>query len=46
MQSSITRILLVTFLLMTAGCNTWSGFGKDLQKVGSKVQSQGDKVKD
>jgi predicted small secreted protein len=46
MKTKITRILLVTFVLVSAGCNTWSGFGKDLQKVGTKVQSQGDKVKD
>lgn len=45
MISMITRTLLVAVFLMAVGCNTWSGFGQDLQKVGTKVQSQGDKVK-
>jgi predicted small secreted protein len=34
----------LTIALALSGCNTWSGFGKDLQKVGEKVQTQGDKV--
>lgn len=45
MKSMITRLVLISVCLMATGCNTWSGFGQDLQKVGSKVQSQGDKVK-
>ncbi len=28
--------LVVAMLL--AGCNTWHGFGKDVEKVGEKIQ--------
>jgi predicted small secreted protein len=45
MKSIISSLVLVSVCLMATACNTWSGFGQDLQKVGSKVQSQGDKVK-
>jgi len=44
----MTRRLLITLLtalaLALTACNTWKGFGQDLQKVGQKVQKQGDKV--
>lgn len=40
----VTLVLVLSFTLAAAGCNTWSGFGQDLQKVGQKVQKQGDKV--
>ncbi|MES2181601.1 MAG: entericidin A/B family lipoprotein [Pseudomonadota bacterium] len=26
------------FALVLAGCNTWHGFGKDLEKAGDKIQ--------
>ena len=29
--------------LLLAGCNTVAGFGKDVQKVGQKVESAGKK---
>ena len=34
---------LVTFMLLTVvvvltGCNTWHGFGRDLEKAGEKIQ--------
>jgi predicted small secreted protein len=36
-------LFMVLPLALTA-CNTWKGFGEDLQKVGQKVQKQGDNV--
>lgn len=45
MKTIATPLIVMTLCLLAAGCNTWSGFGQDLQKVGSKVQEQGDKVK-
>ena len=36
--------LFMTLALALTACNTWKGFGEDLQKVGQKVQKQGDKV--
>ncbi|GAB6046945.1 hypothetical protein JCM19379_07680 [Methyloparacoccus murrellii] len=44
MKYGALTLMLATSLLLS-GCNTWSGFGQDLQKVGQKVQQQGDKVK-
>jgi entericidin A len=32
-------LALSTLALFLAGCNTMAGFGEDLQKVGSKVES-------
>jgi entericidin A len=31
-------IALAAMALFLSGCNTMSGFGKDVQKVGSKVE--------
>ena len=45
MKNLCSALVLLSLTLVAAGCNTWSGFGQDLQKVGSKVQQQGDKVK-
>ena len=27
------------FALVLSGCNTWHGFGKDLEKAGDKIQN-------
>ncbi|HSH55057.1 MAG TPA: entericidin A/B family lipoprotein [Methylotenera sp.] len=27
------------FTLVLTGCNTWHGFGKDLEKAGDKIQN-------
>jgi predicted small secreted protein len=35
-------LLLATLTLMSA-CSAWSGFGQDLQKLGKKIEKQGDK---
>jgi len=44
MRALLSQALLVALCLVFSGCNTWSGFGKDMQKVGQKVEQQGDKV--
>lgn len=36
-------ILLLATLIGVAGCNTMAGFGKDLQKVGDKIEDKADK---
>ena len=45
MKASFLALALAPLILMLTGCNTWSGFGQDLQKVGQKIQNQGDKGK-
>ena len=37
-------VVLVT-VLVTAGCNTMSGLGKDVQKGGEKLENSADKHK-
>lgn len=31
-------LVLVAGALLLAGCNTWHGFGQDLEKAGEKIQ--------
>ena len=31
--------MLIGFAVVLSGCNTWHGFGKDLEKVGDKIQN-------
>lgn len=35
--------ILCATVLILSGCNTVAGFGKDVQKVGQKVQEAGSK---
>ncbi len=35
--------LSIAALLLLTGCNTMSGFGKDVKKVGEKVEEAGKK---
>ena len=44
MKSIASPLILIALSLAFTGCNTWSGFGKDMQKVGQKVEQQGDTV--
>ncbi|CAN7272503.1 entericidin A/B family lipoprotein [Rhizobacter sp. LjRoot28] len=44
-MKKITAILLASVSLMLVGCNTVGGFGKDVQKVGEKVEESADKKK-
>ena len=43
----MTRALLtlVASLFVLAGCNTMEGFGKDVQKVGDKIEDAASKKK-
>ena len=38
MNKLFVMILLVAFSSALAGCNTWHGLGKDVEKVGEKIQ--------
>jgi entericidin A len=37
-MNKIVAIVLMGFTLVITGCNTWHGFGKDLEKLGDKIQ--------
>lgn len=37
MNKLLALILLAAAIALT-GCNTWHGFGKDVEKVGEKIQ--------
>jgi predicted small secreted protein len=37
MKKLITLMLLAVVLILT-GCNTWHGFGQDLEKAGEKIK--------
>ena len=37
MKKLITLMSLAAALIL-AGCNTWHGFGQDLEKAGEKIQ--------
>lgn len=41
MARNIILVLLMVFFLMTlAGCETMHGFGKDLKKLGDKIEKK------
>lgn len=40
---SRTLFILAVLTLSLSACNTWSGFGQDMQQLGKKIQKQGDK---
>ena len=42
MNKKLAVVAAITLLLM-AGCNTWRGFGEDVQKVGEKIETSGSK---
>ncbi|MFM2007479.1 MAG: hypothetical protein RLZZ09_3134 [Pseudomonadota bacterium] len=44
MKALRSPVIFLALCLALSGCNTWSGLGKDMQKVGQKVEQQGDKV--
>jgi entericidin A len=39
------RFILLVAIALLAGCNTVAGFGKDVQKVGDKLERAADKGK-
>ncbi len=47
MKSTIQKIsvvlLLGTFVMSLAACNTVAGFGKDTQKVGEEIEEEAEK---
>jgi predicted small secreted protein len=45
MLKKLTAILLVACFAGLAGCTTMSGFGKDVQKGGAKIEDSADKHK-
>ena len=36
----ILTLLIVLFLMTLAGCETMHGFGKDLKKLGNKIEKK------
>ena len=41
----ITAVAMLALGLLLVGCNTMSGFGKDVSKVGDKIEDSADKRK-
>ncbi len=39
-------LILAFCLLATTACNTWEGFGKDLRKLGGKIEKSADEKDD
>lgn len=37
-MKTITTLIVLSFTLALAGCNTVRGFGQDVQKVGGKLE--------
>ncbi|RZT98118.1 entericidin A/B family lipoprotein [Rivibacter subsaxonicus] len=42
-KSFLPALLLCGMALLVSGCNTVAGFGKDLEKVGEKMQDKSKK---
>ncbi len=45
MINRVLIMLAVAGLLTLAGCNTMEGFGKDLSKLGDKIEKKADEKK-
>ncbi|MES2580122.1 MAG: entericidin A/B family lipoprotein [Pseudomonadota bacterium] len=37
-MNKLIGLITIAFVLVLSGCNTWHGFGKDLEKAGDKIQ--------
>jgi predicted small secreted protein len=37
--------LIVSLALVAAGCNTMAGFGRDVEKLGDKIESKAEQKK-
>lgn len=46
MKRMMLVLMLASFSAMLAGCNTMAGAGKDVQKVGEKVEDKAEDCKD
>jgi entericidin A len=38
-MNKLLALIVLAFAVVLSGCNTWHGFGKDLEKVGDKIQN-------
>jgi entericidin A len=45
MIDRVFALLLMVGLVALSGCNTMEGFGKDLKKVGDKIEKKADEKK-
>ena len=45
MIGRVFALLLMVWLIALSGCNTMEGFGKDLKKVGDKIEKKADEKK-
>ena len=41
----ITAVMMLALGFLLVGCNTMSGFGKDVSKVGDKIEDKADQKK-
>lgn len=39
----VTVLLMVLFAVLLSGCNTWRGFGQDVERAGESIQKSGNK---
>ncbi len=46
MSRKTWNLVLLACMVMLAGCNTIAGMGKDVQKVGEKVEQKAQDCKD
>ena len=44
-MKTIATLLALSFALALAGCNTFRGFGQDVQKVGDKIEDTANRKK-
>ena len=44
-MKKMTAILMLSMGFLLVGCNTMSGFGKDVSKAGDKIEDKADKEK-
>ena len=44
-MKKMTAIMMLAMGFLLVGCNTMSGFGKDVSKAGDKIEDKADKDK-
>lgn len=42
---NLTLLVLLTYVMMLAACNTMEGLGKDLSKLGNKIEKKAEEKK-
>jgi entericidin A len=45
MLGKALALLIVVFSLLASGCNTMAGFGRDLEKLGDKIEDKAEEKK-